>query len=470
MVEQSTHWPQRPGDAHAPEASGAARVVVTGVGIVSPLGPLPAFWDGLCSGTSAVAPIDAFDPGPTPPRCAARVRDFHPKDHIPRALLRRMDRLSQMVVTACRTALADAALAFTAAEAEEAGIVVGTAFGNLVESEEFLRGLFAKGPALTNPLTFPNLVLNAPAGYVAIDLGLRGPNLTVCCGEASGEAALAVAYDTIVSGQGDVLLAGGGDEIAPVLFHIYKDLGVLSPAGGRTRRYTVDAGAPEPRHAEAPEWSSPFDRHRNGVVMGEGAAMLVLERADRAAARGAPVYAELAGYATRAVAASPHDWPAPHAAASEETACQLSALGWGGPGTGAGTDPDRRPLASGAGNSARASDLVVSCANSTRQLDGFEAAHLATILGEGASRALVTSIKGAIGDFGAAGAFSAAAAVLALRHGTVPCLGALREADPVCALRLAAPGTAAPEHGFRSALVSASPRGGACMTLYFRGV
>ena len=461
MAERSTHGQQTSGDEHPPRTPALPRVVVTGIGIVSPLGPLPAFWDGLCSGSSALAPIDTFDPGPTPPRCAARVRDFQPKEHVRPALLRRMDRFSQMVVTACRTALADAALALTAAEAEEAGVVVGTAFGNLVESEEFLRGLFAKGPARTNPLTFPNSVLNAAAGYVAIDLNIRGPNLTVCRGEASGEAALAVAYDTIVTGQAGVLLAGGGDEIAPILFHVYKELGVLSPASARPPRGAVDAGVPE--------WSSPFDRRRNGFVMGEGAAMLVLERADRAAARGAPVYAELAGYATQAVAASPHDWPAPCAAAPEETARQLTALGWERPGVDTNAAAGHR-LALGGVNDTSTSDLIVSCANSTRQLDSFETAHLAALLGEGAPRALVTSVKGAIGDFGGAGVFSAAAAVLALRHGAVPCLGTFHEADPACTLRLATPGTPAPAQGFRSALVSASPRGGACVTLYFRGV
>jgi len=444
------------------QAPAVARVVVTGVGIVSPLGPLPAFWDGLCSGASALAPIDAIDPGPTPPRSAARVRDFQPKEHVRPALLRRMDRFSQMVVTACRTALADAALALTAAEAEEAGAVVGTAFGNLAESEEFLRGLFARGPARANPLTFPNSVLNAAAGYVAIDLGLRGPNFTVCRGEASGEAALAVAYDTIVTGQADVLLAGGADEIAPVLFHAYKDFGVLSPASASARRHTTDGGALE--------WSSPFDRRRNGFVMGEGAAMLVLERADHAAARGALVYAEFAGYATQAVAASPHDWPVPQAAAPAETARQLAALGWRRPGVGANAAAEHRGATTDGNDTSDASDLIVSCANSTLQLDSFETAHLATLLGEGAPRALVTSVRGAIGDFGGAGAFSAAAAVLALRHGAVPCLGTFHEADPTCTLRLATPGTPAAAQGFRSALVSASPRGGACVTLYFRSV
>jgi 3-oxoacyl-(acyl-carrier-protein) synthase len=413
------------------------RVLVTGIGLVSPLGERATFWEGVCAGASAVAPASGFDSGAAPPRRAARARDWQPKAHVKPALLRRMDRFSQMIVTACRTALADAALALDPALAEETGIVVGTAFGNLSESEQFLRGLLAKGPALANPLTFPNLVLNAPTGYVAIELGLHGPNFTVCRGEASGEGALALAYDTIASGQADVLLAGGADEIAPVLLHMYADLGLLSPQdGGR-------------------EWSSPFDRRRNGFVVGEGAAMLVLERAERARARGARAYAELAGYATQSVPASPHDWPRPSDAAPAETARQLEALGWARPG--------------GTPHPAGALDLIVSCANSTVALDGFEAANLAALLGEGASRALVTSVKGAIGEFGGAGAFGAAAAALALATGELPRLGALDEADPAFTLRFAAPGVPAPGGGFRGALVSASPRGGACLTLYLRG-
>src|SRR6185369_4775332 len=120
----------------------------------------------------------------------------------------------------------------------------------------------------------------------------RGPNLTVVRGEASGESALALAYDTIATGQAEVVLAGGGDEIAPVLAQIYADLDLLSPSDG--------GGA---------AWSSPFDRARNGFVMGEGAAMLVLETRAHAVARGARIYAELAGYATDSIPASPHDWP-----------------------------------------------------------------------------------------------------------------------------------------------------------------
>jgi 3-oxoacyl-[acyl-carrier-protein] synthase II len=412
------------------------QVVVTGVGVVSPLGPLPAFWRGLGAGATGIAAVDG-ERAAGAAALEARVRDWNARDHVKPALLRRMDHCSQMIVSAVRMALADAALELQGPDAEAAGVVVGTAFGNLSESENFLRGLFAKGPALANPLTFPNLVLNAPTGYVAIDLGIRGPNLTVVRGEASGESALALAYDTIVSGQADVLIAGGGDELAPVLAQIYADLDLLSPAdGGGTA------------------WSSPFDRGRNGFVMGEGAAMLVLETRSHATARGARVYAELAGHAHESVAASPHDWPAvaPPADDGNGTASQLAALGF---------TPSE-------GRDGAPATLVVSCANSTRRLDGFEAARIAAILGEGTPTALVTSIKGAVGEFGAAGALGAAAAVLAVASGEVPRLGALTAPDEHCPVRLAGPRAPAPAHGFASALVSCTPRGGGCVTLLFR--
>jgi len=403
------------------------RVVVTGLGVVSPLGPLTAFWEDLRAGANGFTPIDWFDPGPTPPSTAARVRDWQPKDHIKPASLRRMDRFSQMVVSACRMAVADAQLDLSPARAEETGVVVGAAYGNLTETEAFLRGLVVKGPALTNPMIFPNLVLNASAGYVAIELGLRGPNFTVCRNEMSGEAAVALAYDTIVCGHADVVIAGGGDEVAPVIFHVNKDLGALSPG----RRAGTDH-----------EWSSPFDHDRNGMILGEGAAMLVLEREEHARARGATVYAELAGYATCTVPSKPHLWPRPAAAAPRAMAEQLRAL-----------------------RGAEEIDAIVSCANSTRDLDAFEAAHLAGLLGESAGRALVTSVKGAVGEFGGSGALGTVVAVLALRDGLLPPLAALRRPDPACTLRLA---TDVATVSLRAALVSGSARGGACTALLLR--
>ena len=125
-------------------------VVVTGLGVVSPLGSQPAFWRRLCAGESGVATIAGADDASPPPRLEARARDWNARDHVRAPLLRRMDRCSQMIVSACRMALADAALALEGRAAEEAGIVLGTAFGNVSETEDFLRGLFAKGPALAD--------------------------------------------------------------------------------------------------------------------------------------------------------------------------------------------------------------------------------------------------------------------------------------------------------------------------------
>lgn len=405
------------------------RVVVTGLGVVSPLGPLPDFWRRLTTGEHGIGPSDDLKTRRGTPATVARVTSWEPKEHVHVPALRRMDRLSRMIVSATRAALTDARLALTTAAADSAGMVVGTAYGNVVETDQFIRRLQARGPGLANALTFPNTVLNAPAGYAAIDRGLRGPNVTVAHGEASGELALATAYDLIRSERADVMLAGAGDELAPLVFDIYDDLGLLSPNDGQ--------------HA----WSSPFDRYRNGIVLGEGAAMLVLERAEHAAARGVEPYAELRGHTAQRVAATPHDWPATAAADPGDTARQLEHLGWR-PGV---TD-----------------DLVISCANSTKRLDAFETANLTRLLGAAASSATVTSLRGAIGDFGGAGAMSAAAAVLALRTGDLPRLGSLREPDPTCDLRLATLTRAPPAHGFERVLVSATPRGGGCRTLLFQ--
>ncbi len=418
------------------------RVVVTGLGVVSPLGCRPAFWRRLTAGESGVAPTTRVEPRGGAPRLAAELREWDPRASIGPAAIRRMDRLSQMFVTASRMALADAGLAPAGEQAESTAIVLGTALGDIAETETFVRGLVAKGPGRANPLTFPNLVLNAPSGYVAIELGLRGPSYTVCRGEASGEAALALAYDTIAAGTAPIVLAGGGDEISPVLYEIQKDLGVLSPLARRA-----------PRDMRAPEGARPFARTRNGFVMGEGAAMFVLERAEDARARGAPIYAELTGHASTAFAATPHGWPTPEPDASRRHAAELRTVGW-------------QPRVDRAAGS---TDLFVSAANGSPDLDAFALAHLASVAGDDrACGAVVTSVKGAVGEFGGAGALAVAAAVLALRTGETPRLGGGDALDAAAPLRFATADEPDPPGGFRHALVAATPRGGACTTLVFR--
>jgi 3-oxoacyl-[acyl-carrier-protein] synthase II len=422
------------------------RVLVTGIGVVSPLGPRASFWERLQRGETAIARAERIETGSEPPHLVAAVAEWNPRDHLAAAAIRRMDRLSQMVVTACRCALEDAALSLTPTAAETTGIVMGTAFGDISETETFLRGLIKKGPSLVNPMTFPNLVFNSMTGYVSIDLGLRGPNHVVCRGDASGEAALMLAYDLIVTGQADVVLAGGADELAQVLFEIQRDQRLLSPLARDAER----AGAERPR-----EWASPFDRRRNGFVMGEGAAVLVLERAEHAEARRARAYAEFAGHVSYRVPATPHVWPRSDATRgpARDDPARLQLL-----------DGQRHDVA--ASSAAAGTDLVVSSANSTPERDAFEASQLVAVLNE-TPDVIVTSIKGSIGEFGAAGALSAAAAVLALATGALPRLGALEEPDPGITLRLATMAIEDPRAGFRRTVVTSTPRGGGYLALLF---
>lgn len=407
---------QRGACASRGRATVSARIAVTGIGVVSPIGIGPQqFWSALCAGRSGVRALDrpAGDDGA--PRIAAAVRDFPAREFITSAHYRRMDALSRMTVAACRMALDDAR-ALTGLDLARLGVVVGSALGDVSDSAQYLDKVFAKGPAAASPMLFPNLVLNAPASYAAMEFGTCGINFTVSQGEISGHAALVLAADQLRAGRAEVILAGGADELAPVVMRALRRLRVL--AGQRGGR----------------EWASPYDAARSGVVLGEGAAMLVLESYERARRRGAAVYACLDESAAFAVPSPPYDWPqrlAPPPA--------LAALSGG-----------------------EAVQLVCGAANSSPHLDAVELA----LFGElpATRAATLTSIKGAIGEFGAAGALSAAAACLALRHQLAPPLCHL-ETPAGAAIRLA--GRVAEPLAIARALVFGLARGGSGAALQF---
>ena len=401
-------------------------VAITGMGAVSPLGAgRDRFWHALCAGESGIAPLAGTN---GVPRLAARIVDFSPRDVIRTAHLRRMDALSRSIVAASRLALADARLDDGAVPAERAGIVVGSAVGNLSESVQYLERLFAKGPALASPMMFPNLVLNAPASYAAMEIGYMGATLTVSAGEVSGEQAVVMGCELIRAGRADIVVAGGGDELNDAVLAAYRRWRALSSQRG------------------GPEWCSPYDVDRNGVVLGEGAGMLVLESPAHAWRRGATVYAEIEDFVSFGVAAPTYDWPR-HAPRAAERLRQF--LGrWPSPADGVGVD------------------LVCGSANSSRRLDACELEVLGRLFGEAASGVMLTSIKGAVGEFGAAGALTAVAASLALHHGAVPPLCSLRSAPPDAPFRFAARTAAARPLG--RALVFSMARGGATVALLLR--
>jgi len=388
-------------------------VAVTGIGVVSPIGVgRAAFWSALCAGRSGVVPIEGLSRESGLPRIAAPVGEFPAKALITSPQFRRMDRLSRMAVAASRLALDDAKLQGGDIAGERTGVVFGTSLGDLADSMAHLDRIFTRGPAAASPMVFPNLVLNAPAGYVAMELGCTGVNFTVAQHEVSGEHALALGCDIVRSGRAEVVLAGGGDELTPILVEAYhRGRALAAQRGGR-------------------EWASPYDRERSGIVLGEGAAMMVLEPVAAAQARGGPIYAIVTAVRSYSVAAPRYTWP-PRADAAAPALASL-----------VGDD----------------TDIVFGGANSSRRLDACELRLFARLFGRRADAVAVTSVKGAIGECGAAGALTVAAACLALREQVVPPLCHLNAAETDAPFRFVA-GQAAPG-ALRAVLVSGLARGG----------
>jgi 3-oxoacyl-[acyl-carrier-protein] synthase II len=394
-------------------------VAVTGVGIVSPIGVgRDAFWSALCAGRSGIVPVEGLARDAGLPHIAAPVGEFPAKALITSPQLRRMDRMSRMAVAASRLALDDAGLNAHDVGGEDTGVVFGTSLGDLSDSIAHLDRIFTRGPAAASPMVFPNLVLNAAAGYVAMEYGCTGVNFTVAQHEISGEHAIALGCDVVGSGRAKLVLAGGGDELTPILVHAYgRARALASQRGGR-------------------EWASPYDRERSGIVLGEGAAMLALEPLAAARARGAPVYAVLSAARGYAVAAPRYGWPARADAAASVLA----------------------PLIDDG------IDVVFGAANSSRRLDACELRLFARLFPR-AEGVAVTSIKGAVGEFGAAGALTVAAACLALREQMVPPLCHLASPETDARLRFVA--RIGERAALRAALVSGLARGGSGVALRF---
>jgi 3-oxoacyl-[acyl-carrier-protein] synthase II len=382
-------------------------VAITGLGVVSAFGVgVEPFWGALLAGECGVRPVARLGAE----ALAGEAPPLAVKEFVRSALGRRIDRVSLLALAASRVALADAGLDDAALADARAALGLGSSLGNLHETAGFLDRLFARGAA--NPLVFPNLVFNAPLSYVSIELGVRGPTSMVSAQEVSGEAALAWGAETIAHGMADVCLAGGTEELEAVLHEVLAESRAL--ACGRPR---------------------PFDPASDGVCPGEGAAVLVLEPLPRARARGARIYARLVPQPGFAVPAPVHGWPADPAPLAERL----------------------RPVLAGA-------DAVFGAASGRPALDAVEAAALAAALGR---RVPVTAVRGAIGDFGAAGAHAAVAAALAIHGGALP---------PTIGLVPPARGaldvvTGGARHGrIRAAVVDGLARGGHCRPLRLEAV
>ena len=302
-------------------------VVITGVGCVTPIGTgREALWSGLKARRSAVGPITRFDAEPFSSRVAAEIPDFHPEDHLERKRARRLDRFSQLAVAAARLALEDAHLAVEREERDRIGAMMGSALGGVsfgeAQAEIFRReGLRAVDPALALAVFG-----GAASCNIAIAFGITGPNATNGMSCASGTIAVGDAFRAIRDDRADVMLAGGAEApLSPLCFGAFAIIRAMST-----------------RNDDPATASRPFDRARDGFVMGEGSAVVVLEERTRAEARGARIYGELLGYALTNDA---HHMTAPRPDGSQRCLQHRSVLGWQGRGSenaGQGADPGER--------------------------------------------------------------------------------------------------------------------------------
>lgn len=257
----------------------ADRICITGIGVVSSIGTgKEEFLSSLKSGRSGIEEIKAFDTHFSRSKKGGEIRSFHPKDFIPASKIRRLDRASQFAIAASKLALADSQFSVTKENSSRVGVVLGSGFCGLSSSEEFHRSQVLKGFLDLNPMLFPNTVPNAASSHVSIELGIQGVNCTLVQSFCTAEAAIIFACDQIRGGRADLILTGGVDELSGFLFRGFSDLHLLA----------IDQG-----HGER---SCPYDRMRNGLILGEGAGVLAIESEEHARSRGAKIYSYIFGY------------------------------------------------------------------------------------------------------------------------------------------------------------------------------
>src|SRR5213592_1194432 len=374
------------------------RVVITGLGMVTPLGnDVPTSWSRLLAGESGAAEITAFDHTDYNVHFACELKDFDPTVWIDRKAARRMDRFAQMIIAAARQAEQDSGVDVASAP-DRHGASIATGIGGLHSYQECYHVLLTKGPDRVSPFSIPSIIPNMGAGWVSIELGTKGPLMSECTACAASNMAIGDAFDAIRLDRADVMFAGGTE--API-----TEVGI---AGFDAMR------ALSRRNDEPAKASRPFDGERDGLVMGEAAAVLVLEELGRARERGAKIYGELVGYGVSSDAAHMTE---PDPTGENPARAMRMAL------ADAGVDPTEV-------------GYVNAHATSTPLGDASETKVIKKALGEeNAAKTGVSSTKGATGHcFGAAGAVEAVFTVLAVERGVLPPTINYEQPDPECDL------------------------------------
>lgn len=374
------------------------RVVVTGIGVVSPLGiGVDVFWKALINGTSGVGRITRFDTTGHGCQIAAEVKGFDPLQWIDKKEVKKMDTFVRYALAAGLMAVEDAHLKVSDGRQDRVGVLVGTGMGGIIMLVEQYIVLVEKGPDRVSPFFIPGIIPNMASGRLSMHLGAKGPNSCVSTACATGNHAIGDSLRIIQRGEADVMLAGGTEAV----------ISTLCIAGFN------NAKALSTRNDEPERASRPFDKERDGFVMGEGACVLVLEALDHALDRGAPIYAEVVGYGMSGDAYHVTA-PAPE---------------------GEGAVQSMEGAIRDAGIPPEAVDYINAHGTSTPYNDANETLAIKRVFGDHAYRIPVSSIKSMIGHtLGAAGAIEAAATVLTLKHGIVPPTINYEFPDPDCDL------------------------------------
>jgi 3-oxoacyl-[acyl-carrier-protein] synthase II len=375
------------------------RVVVTGLGVITPVGnDVPSFWDAIVHGKSGVGPITAFDASAIDSKIAGEVKNFepakvfkNPKD------ARRTDRYTHLAMGAAKEAVHDAGIQNGVDQPERAGAIIGSGIGGLLTIEEQHNVLVTKGPSRISPFMIPMLISNIASGLIAMEFNLRGPNMCVVTACATASNAIGEAWRLIRDDEAEVMLAGGSEAAICAL-------GV----GGFSAMRALSTRNDAPEKA-----SRPFDKDRDGFVMGEGAGVVVLEELEHAKKRGAKIYAEIVGYG---LSADAHHMTSPAPEGEGAARAMKNAL------KRAGLTPDQIGYINAHGTS-------------TSQGDICETQAIKSVFGDAARKVAVSSTKSMVGHLlGAAGSVEMTACLKAIETGILPPTINLDNPDPLCDL------------------------------------
>jgi 3-oxoacyl-[acyl-carrier-protein] synthase II len=374
------------------------RVVVTGIGVISALGTgVEKNWNALLQGNSGVDRITRFDASELPTQIAGEVKDFNAEEFIDKKEIKKMDLFIQYALAAAEMAMQDSALVINEENAERVGVLVGSGLGGLPTIEKYHEALGEGGYKKVSPFFIPMLIINLAPGQISIRYGAKGPNFSVVSACAAGTHAIGEAYHVIRRGDADAMITGGAEAtITPLAIAGFNAMKALSTRND------------DPQGA-----SRPFDKDRDGFVMGEGAGILVLEEYEAAKARGAKIYAEVVGYG---LSGDAYHLTAPAPEGEGAARCMKMAL------NSAGLNPAEV-------------DYINAHGTSTPFNDYYETLAIKSALGAHSRKVMVSSTKGMTGHaLGAAGGIEAVFSLLAMERGVVPPTINYQTPDPDCDL------------------------------------